>query len=267
MPSVTRSDVEQAGTRGRRVLPHPQGFQCRMLDRFWVIADPEDEGFTPHAKADGYWEAWITAWFMNHAPGHAVIDVGANVGYFTFLSNSLGCPTVALEPQPGLADRLYSAMLPNDAIRVDVMQVAAGAAVGKTTLVVPRGHAMNASIAYEGHSPNGDYSRYEVDVMPLDELVDWEGDSPLLVKIDAEGAEELIWDGMQKLFSRAKPTTALLEFRWDRYADPMGFAERLFEHHEVSFVDYDSNDVRIMDPYYLSSRESEDWMLVIRQRT
>lgn len=263
----SRKEVEAEGLSGIQNYDHPLGHACRMLNRFWLIADPEDHGFTHHAINDGYWEPWITAWVWRElSDNHAFVDVGANVGYYSLLALSKGCPAWAFEPQPKLAKRIEaSARLDNVSDHAFTVTAAAvGAEKGELELVVPLHHGMNASIAKPSHSPHGEQESYLVPVLPLDTVADWQKNRPLLVKVDAEGAEPLVWQGMQRLFTRPEPTTVLLEYRWDRYDNPLEFAQQLFANHRVAYVDYDSKEIPIDHPEQLAGRESEDWMLVIR---
>lgn len=265
---ITRAHVEQSGLAGVEVQPHELGLQCRILNRYWLVVDPEDQGFTQHARNDGFWEAWITAWMMNALrEDTAFIDVGANVGYYTFLALDMGCRVYAFEPQRNLAERIAaSALLNGNADKLLLEVAAVGAERSKMQLSVPKGHGMNASITQESASPTGEYDRYEVFVTPLDALVNWRAEQPLLIKIDAEGAEELVWRGMQQLFTRALPTTFLLEFRWDRYADPLAFARTLFDRCTVAHVDWMGDEQYLTFPEVLANRPHEDWMLVLRPR-
>lgn len=264
---TTRADVERVGKQGVQVVEHPLGPQCRMLDRYWLIADPDDHGFTPHAMKDGYWESWITAWLARElTPNHAFVDVGANMGYYALMAASLGCPTVAFEPQHRLASRLVESVdVSGYAHLVSVFNAAVGNERGRMTLKVPRHHGMNASITHWNYSPSGEYTDFEVEVLALDPLVAWQSARPMVIKIDVEGAEPLVWAGMQRLLHRNALTTVLLEFRWDRYHDPQAFANQLFSEAQLGYVDYHSQEVPVDDPTHLASRPHEDWMLVIRR--
>lgn len=265
----TRDAVEAAGRNGRQVvLGNPEGIRCRVLDRFWLVADPDDQGFTPNIRQDGFWESWITAWMMNQLQEHkAVIDVGANAGYYTLLALSMGSSVLAFEPQPDLHKRVVSGVYLNRwAWFGRALNQAVGARQDTLKLMVPKHHGMNASVAIRGYSPTGEYDEYDVPVVPLDDFRHWEPNLPVLIKVDAEGAEPQVWAGMQQ-FWRTRLVTLLLEFRWDRYVEPMEFARSLFAGNLVSFVDFQGEEMPLHDPVQLQHKPAdEDWMLVIRQR-
>lgn len=268
---MTRSEIETTGRQGVSVLQHPQGPQCRMLNRFWLIADPDDHGFTPHAKHDGFWEAWITVWMMRELSATpAFADVGANMGYFGLLACSMGCPTYFFEPQPTLADRLQASVAINHySDLAQVSHCAVGAAAGSAVFTVPKHHGMLATFAYDVKSPdrsNEEYTQYAVTVRPLDMLLDdWQPERPLLIKLDVEGAEPHAWAGMQQVWETRKPTV-ILEFRADRYLDPVGFANNLLHAGLVSYVNEHGEEVRIFSADTLTQQPHHDWMVVVRHR-
>lgn len=270
---MNRKDIEDAGLRGREVVAHILGPQCRMVNSVWLVADPDDKGFMPHAMNDGYWEAWVTAWFLGQLTQRTlVIDVGANQGYYGLLAASRGCDTLALEPQPRLYERLRASQDVNgfhDDLYLPV-RVAVGATDGTATFYVPPGHGMNASFT-PSYSPNGPVDSYTVKVETLDQIVyDFIGfatQQPLLIKVDVEGAEEAFWEGAQQTWQTyAGLCTVLLEFRWDRYQNPLAFAKRLFADASVAHVDYSGYEVPLRFAEQLQQREHEDWMLVLRRK-
>jgi FkbM family methyltransferase len=118
---------------------------------------------------------------------------------------------------------------------VRLLNAAAANRAGEMSLFVPIGHGMDATIASNWRPAAAFGSRQEsVKVIALDEELD--GQTPDFIKIDAEGAEPEVWDGMTRTWNRARPAT-LLEFNPARYADAAGFARRLFSEAAVSFVD------------------------------
>lgn len=261
-----RQLVENLGLSGRAEQYHTLGTAYYMLNKFWLVADNDDHGFTPHAKNDGYWEAWITAWMTRELPGKAFIDVGANMGYYGLLACSMGCPTYFFEPQPKLYDLIRASVQLNN-FQANISATAAGAETSVETFTVPKHHGMLATYAYDVRSPdyeNAAYTHYPVQVEPLDRLVGWQDGMPLLVKLDVEGAEPQAWAGMQQLFRRKYPTTVILEFRADRYKNPVGFATELLAAGRVSYVNEDSYEVPVVSHEALTSRPDHDWMVVVR---
>ena len=52
-----------------------------------MYVDTRDRSLTPHILLDGYWEKWITNVFLHLVkPGMSVVEVGANVGFYSLLA-------------------------------------------------------------------------------------------------------------------------------------------------------------------------------------
>src|SRR5262245_34051536 len=77
---------------------------ARVLGEYKIFLSSDDLGFSCHVMLDGYWESWLTLFFMRHIkPGMTVVDVGANFGYYTVLfGGAVGATgrVIAIEPVP-----------------------------------------------------------------------------------------------------------------------------------------------------------------------
>lgn len=77
-----------------------------------IICYASDISLTPHIIQDGYWENWITKVFLDIVkPGMTVLDIGANIGYYSLLAASRVGSTgkvISFEANPELADILAS---------------------------------------------------------------------------------------------------------------------------------------------------------------
>lgn len=236
---------------------------ARQLGLYWLALDPNDLGYTKHARYDGYWESWITSWVINTVPhGSRCIDIGANMGYYTFLLNKMFCTVDAFEPQPDLADLLELSKVANQADGVTIHRKAVADKMGEVEFYVPEGHGMNASYAYPA---KGKLRTYSVPTISLDEF----GKSAPVydfVKVDAEGAEYDIWSGMQQFWARSPECLILMEWRWDRFTQPEEFANQIFDVAKVAHVGYDGLEHSFQRPNQLGLRKDEDWMLVLRRK-
>ena len=140
-------------------------------------------------------------------PGMIVADVGAHVGYFSLLfADCVGESghVYAFEPHP------YNRCLLqlNTARRTNITVV--GKAVADRSAEVP---FFASSIGSGSHSLREDrvaaHARAVVHAITLDEFFD--GMRLDFVKIDVEGAEELVLAGAERLLNSAKPPALLLE--------------------------------------------------------
>jgi FkbM family methyltransferase len=142
--------------------------------------------------------------------GATVIDVGANVGYNTIQAARRVGPrglVVAVEPTPDTLAVLRHNIAVSGLGNVVIAPVAAGRAGGTRDLFV-RGETSAVNSLF----PNSCYARVtgtvRVPVVPLDELV---GEAADLVKVDVEGAELDVLEGMPRIL-RAPGLTLIIEW-------------------------------------------------------
>ena len=146
--------------------------------------------------------------------GDVVLDVGANSGYYSILCSDLGATVVAFEPQHELAAAIRRSAALNGR-SIDVHEVACGARAGEATL-------FESSDPYYGGMATlvADYytiSRpaYTVPVITLDEFCGGRAIAPTLVKIDVEGFEADVVEGMSEMMRVAQPLV-VCEVAFDR---------------------------------------------------
>lgn len=237
----------------------------RCLDSYNVWAAKEDVSVTPSLKQTGYWEAWITSWFTNNIEeGDFVVDIGANCGYFTMLFEKLVGPdgrVVAYEASKRYAELLEKTKTGNNANFV-IENCAVADKPGDLTLIYPGGYTGSASVVY-GFDPKwGEEHHEKVKATTLD--LDFAGmDTPTLIKIDAESAEEIIWNGATELLNRHDAPVIVMEYSpTGTYSE--GFPDRLFEYGEVTGIGYDGVEHPISVAFLNSLK---DWyMIVIRKK-
>jgi FkbM family methyltransferase len=212
---------------------------CRTLSRFKMYVSTQDAGLAPHLAADGYWEIWNTR-VMTQAiePGMICIDAGANIGYFTVLMADLAGPdgrVIAAEPVPETRRFLQKNIAINgyDGM-TEVLPAAFGAQKGEVSLYIPPGEPKNALICDLPPAPHWECVKAEV--KPIDDL-----DLPRVdfVKIDVEGAEMLVWQGMQKTIDRSPRMTIMMEVNCARYrAEAAAFLKDIEARFPLRFVDF-----------------------------
>lgn len=230
--TAQRSELERL-CRGRTQYARLDGERmvARVLGRYKLFLDSRDRGFAPHLLLDGYWEIWLTQFIARRLKaGSAAIDVGANYGYFSVLMADLVGPSghlLCLEPNPAPFDFLQQSMAINGFTeRSHLLMAAAGAVSRSGTLFVPQGEPKNGTLVATDIAPQltGGLSM-DVAIHRLDEL--WPADRQLdFLKIDAEGAEEDVIEGMWPLIERWRPEM-VLEFNPHRCRAPAGLLQRL----------------------------------------
>jgi FkbM family methyltransferase len=261
-----RSALEASShQQSRAVYLGEQTMLCRVLGKYLVYADSQETGITPHLCLDGYWESWITvALARTLRRGWHCLDVGANHGYYTLImADGVGPEgrVVPVEPTPRLADLLRQTLDVNGFPGMTVVQEAASDADGKTLqLVVPERRSLNARLS-EVAAPTDE--RHEVRSVTIDTLTrDWPHVD--LIKIDVEGAEEAVWEGMQRTISRNPDLVLILELNVARYDDARGFLRAIERAgFALRYIDVDAEIKDVSVDQLLTRQVGDDWMLYL----
>ena len=162
----------------------------------------------------GMYEPPVTRVFRHHAAAGATIaDVGANWGYFTLLAAAAVGPAgsvLALEPDPRQFEALARNVALNGYTQVACVQAAASATEGRVTLTGFADEAGNRGVSRIGAADQVEGRRFDVRAATLDGLT---AASPRvdLVKIDVEGAEDLVLAGMHAGLSARRYRVVILE--------------------------------------------------------
>lgn len=161
----------------------------------------------------GVYEPATTAVFRETLkPGMTVVDVGANVGYYTLLAAGLVGEkgrVYAFEPEPENYALLVKNVQANGYRNVVCLRQAVSDQSGQVPFFLSWGseaHSLSADIASSRRS-------IQVEATSLDEFFRKEGWPPVgLIKMDIEGAESLALDGMKELIKRSKNLRLITEY-------------------------------------------------------
>ena len=133
-------------------------------------------------------------------PGATVIDVGANIGYNTIRAALRAGPrgrVVAIEPTPDTLMVLRHNIAASGLANIDIAPVAAGRIAGTRDFFV-RGPRSAVNSLFPDSRYASVTSVLRVPVMRLDDLVNGAAD---VLKIDVEGAELEVLEGMPRILS------------------------------------------------------------------
>ncbi len=217
---------------------------CRWLTRYMCYVDPEDYSIAPHGLLNGYWETWITKAIVDYLkPSHYCVDVGANCGYFSLvMADCVGSSgrVLSVEANPKLANLLDKTIAINGfSTYTKVVQKAVSNVTGTSVNLVVSGSNLGcASIVVEEIN---DAKSYVVETITIDDLVQsWPRVD--FIKIDAEGAEPLIWDGMVHTLESNPNLSIVMEFSAPRYTEPRAFIEKIMaQGFLLRYIDFDSS--------------------------
>lgn len=198
---------------------------CRVANRFKMYVPTHDVSLVPHLMLEGYWESWISVALYRlirlMAPT-SVVNIGANLGYYTFLAAAL-LPQAridAYEPQPELAELITRSAIVNGFSNVVVHPCALGAVSGSAWLRQFGDYLGSAMVTTTSSTPGS--KAISVEIKTLDQ----EAVSPLeMVVIDAEGYEFEILKGAQARVNASPRMVVLLEFSASRYPDKHAFVD------------------------------------------
>jgi FkbM family methyltransferase len=160
------------------------------------------------ALALGRYESTVTAFLVERLrSSNAFFDVGAHTGYYTRIALNVmgpGGSVVAFEPDPDAAVQLRQTFGDR---RLTVRSEAAGR--DDHDAVLERRTGWPSRIREESIAGSGESTGVAVRVRSLDRLVEPEGlPSPDVLKIDVEGGEVLVLEGMSRIL-RAHPVLAV----------------------------------------------------------
>lgn len=268
MEFFSRSEVETIGKTGIRTIDGNIGDNriqiSRQLSAYWLASKITDKGIAEHFKNDGFWEAWNTLWISkNVKPGSVCIDAGANYGYFTFQLAQHGCKVLAIEANPELIPYLEKSVELNGcADRVSILNRAIADVSYKMLTLNLKESSLNTTIV-ENEKTFGDF---KIETLALNDVASFEGGVDF-IKMDIEGAEELAFAGMQRIWEVNPKCVLFVEFVLDHYAERGRlFYERMIEGHTVGYVDYNGEEQAISD-YSFFQNDTEDFrMITVRKK-
>lgn len=210
-----------------------------LVAGFTLYLNPQDRGFISYRVAAGTFEIPITEIFRQVVrPGDCVVDVGANVGYYTLLSAALCGPTghvLAFEPHPANFALLGRALEANHVRWALADAHAISDEAGSVPLFLPSSERLTgqASITrtFAGES-------IDVPATTLDAFLAQRGvEHVRLLKVDVEGAEPKVIAGSSEYLRQGKVDCIVLEWNpesWKNHKELSGLLEDRYDIYPVS---------------------------------
>ena len=175
-----------------------------------MYVDPADLVVSRLLVQDGIFEEPETELVHRGAPGDVVVDVGANIGYYTLLFVRLVGDTgrvYAFEPDPANFALLQKNVWANGYHNVVLIQKAVSDRSGPLNLYLSSSNKGDHRIfpSEEGRS------RIEIQGVSLDDFFRDHHSSVDFIKIDIQGSEAAALHGMRKLLGRSPQAKVLTE--------------------------------------------------------
>lgn len=138
-----------------------------------------------------------------HLRGGDFVDVGAHVGMYTVAAGLEGGRVLAFEPNPLARAQLGGNIALNGLRNVLVIPKAVADAPGRAQLHVPATPDPSFSSLAGGRFAEG--TPVDVEVTTVDAEVEAAGIAPRVVKVDVEGGELAVVEGMQRTLATHRP--------------------------------------------------------------
>jgi FkbM family methyltransferase len=272
-----RTYVERYCESRCQYLPMPDSrVLCRVLGKYLMWVDAYDKGLSPHLIFQGYWEMWITSAIAACTnQGSTAIDIGANVGYYTMLlADGVGQngKVIAFEPNPRIAEMLRMSLsingyLPRTSVRSEAVS---GSSSGSLTFAIPKYEPKNAGLVFSQTDKDSFVNQFGADVdfteAKLISLDSMNLSNVGVVKVDAEGGEYEVWQGMQNTIEENENICIFLEFNASRSYDTFEFYKQIAQKFKVRHVDFDGQIKPLTSEMIASERKGDDWMLYLSKR-
>lgn len=174
------------------------------IEDFQMYVDLDDQAVGVHIVGANY-EPHVTKIFKQYLkPGMSVLDIGANIGYFSMLAASLvgkAGQVVAMEPNMENCKLHQASKNLNEFNQISIMQVAAGKSTGLLTLNSSYSNGTTSTV-----SNNIDLlmKSKTVPALKIDDQRVFDSGIDF-IKIDVEGAEYNALVGAERLIRKFKP--------------------------------------------------------------
>jgi len=194
----------------RKALHTPKYVMTELADGspFWV--NLKDMYVSRAILLSGTWEVTETSFVRRSLkPGMHVVDVGANLGWFTVQMSRLvgeGGSVTSFEPRQDIYRYLCKTVTANGLSNVVAHNFALGAASSQSLIQWARSdeNPGGTHLSNRAADDDGDLGIVvqKTDVRTLDEVLQGRVD---FIKIDVEGAEKLVFDGATRILERDRP--------------------------------------------------------------
>ena len=214
----------------------PKEIQCSLM-----YVNFDDPLYARVMFIDGIHSYSVTSCFYNEIKsGMKVFDIGANIGYLTLLAARMSGNdglVVAFEPSIESCEILQKSLLLNKYKNVEIINKAIADKSKKGKLFIsPYGSVINKIVDEDDESTSAD-----IEIITLDDFVNMKKIIPDFIKIDVQGAEYLVLEGMKNLLEKKIPLKLVIEFSSRTQQDKLN-----------NFINYWNKLIKLgFKPFYL----------------
>ncbi len=267
---MSRSQCEDYIRRKTKTVPaDDEVMLCNILSKYEFYVLKDDVGFGQHMANEGYWEYWLTQFFVETVqPGDVVLDIGANHGYYSVLSADLVGPSgrvICVEANPTLCKLMQWTLDVNHyGPRAEILNIALtdAEAPEEVAFYVPNHEPKNGCILHPQQDLNA--LRGQGDIIPVQARRMTEEELPKLdfVKIDVEGAEMAVLRGLAPILLQHRPLM-IIEVNFGRGYTYHELSE-VFDH-KATFrhLDTDAKLKPVSEEMCWTERFNEDWLFYV----
>jgi FkbM family methyltransferase len=196
----------------------------RLTRRFFQTPDGFELAGDSLDMASGEWERAERKVFLEQLKHVSlVVDVGANIGYYSVLAARSGKEVIAIEPLRENLDFLYANLLHNGLLNVEVFPLALSDGSGISELF---GAATMASLV-RGWGKQVEYQREFISTTTFDRLLSHRLNAvPTFIKIDVEGFEYEVLMGAKTILAQEPKPIWMVEIFRQHESIPGGLNKR-----------------------------------------
>lgn len=172
---------------------------------------------------------WDLIISVTHEPS-VIVDIGANIGYFSLMAASLGHKVISIEPMTRNAYKFHSSIIKNHMENNIILYQNAVASYANEQVTLKETHHTNQGNGHMSSSnlKEGIYGIDYVNTITIDDVLK-EYNKVLLMKIDVEGLETAVLDGAKHIITNGIIKFIVMEFSPETRTNPSCNARHMID--------------------------------------